>query len=283
PPSVYVIKIKGVEIDRYEIIPDQLLAMNPGTVNSPMTGIEVVEPAFGLPAIWINQAMRERAEMAGYTVVDPSTVIATHLTEVVRKNAHEILGRQELQSLLDTVKAQYPLIVDEVIPKVVSHSLLLKVLQNLLREGVSIRNMVTILESLADCGGMNEVDSLTEIVRQGLSRHICKTLTDESGVLNVISLDPRLEQLLTQSLQKVEGSVQLALDPKVATDLLAKVKERIEEVMHEGRSPILLCSAMLRLSLKRLTERMAPRLTILSYNEIPTTVQLQSTGLISLG
>jgi len=283
PPSVYVIKIKGVEIDRYEIIPDQLLAMNPGTVTAPMTGIEVIEPAFGLPAIWINQSMRERAEMASYTVVDPSTVIATHLTEVVRKNAHEILGRQELQSLLDTVKAQYPLIVDEVIPKVVSHSLLLKVLQNLLREGVSIRNMVTILESLADCGGINEVDSLTEIVRQGLSRHICKTLVDGSGILNVISLDPRLEQLLTQSLQKIEGSVQLALDPKVATDLLTKVKERIEEVMHEGRSPILLCSGMLRLSLKRLTERMAPRLTILSYNEIPTTVQLQSTGLISLG
>ncbi|HOY67071.1 MAG TPA: flagellar biosynthesis protein FlhA [Candidatus Ozemobacteraceae bacterium] len=283
PPSVYVVKIKGVEIDRYEIIPDQLLAMNPGTVTSPLSGIEVIEPAFGLPAIWIPQAMRERAEMAGYTVVDPSTVIATHLTEMVRKNAHEILGRQELQSLLDTVRNQYPLIVDEVVPKVISHPLLLKVLQNLLREGVSIRNMVTILEALADCGGVNEVDTLTEIVRQALSRHICKNLADETGVLNVVSLDPRLEQLLTQSLQKIEGSVQLALDPKIATDLLGKIKTKIEEVMQEGRTPILLCSGMLRLSLKRLTERMAPRLTVLSYNEIPTTVQLQSTGLVSLG
>jgi len=279
---VYVIKIKGVEVDRYEIIPDQLLAMNAGSVTSPLTGIEVVEPAFGLPAIWISQSVRERAEMAGYTVVDPSTVIATHLTEVIRKNAHDILGRQELQSLLESVKASYPLIVDEVIPKIVTHSLLLKVLQNLLREGVSIRNMVTILESLADCDGIREADSLTEIVRQGLSRHICKSLVDQAGMLNVISLDPRLEQLLTQSLQKVEGSVQLALDPKIATNLLGKIKERIEEVMQEGRSPILLCSAALRLSLKRLTERMAPRLTILSYNEIPTTIQLQSTGLISL-
>ncbi|HOT28053.1 MAG TPA: flagellar biosynthesis protein FlhA [Candidatus Ozemobacteraceae bacterium] len=282
PPSVYVIKIKGVEVDRYEIIPDQLLAMNAGTVTSPLTGIEVVEPAFGLPAIWISQSGRERAEMAGYTVVDPSTVIATHLTEVIRKNAHDILGRQELQSLLESVKASYPLIVDDVIPKVVTHSLLLKVLQNLLREGVSIRNMVTILESLADCEGIREADSLTEIVRQGLSRHICKSLVDQAGMLNVISLDPRLEQLLTQSLQKVEGSVQLALDPKIATNLLGKIKERIEEVMQEGRSPILLCSAALRLCLKRFTERMAPRLTILSYNEIPTTIQLQSTGLISL-
>ncbi len=282
PPSVYVIKIKGVEVDRYEIIPDQLLAMNAGTVTSPLTGIEVVEPAFGLPAIWISQSVRERAEMAGYTVVDPSTVIATHLTEVIRKNAHDILGRQELQSLLESVKASYPLIVDDVIPKIVNHSLLLKVLQNLLREGVSIRNMVTILESLADCEGIREADTLTEIVRQGLSRHICKSLVDQAGMLNVISLDPRLEQLLTQSLQKVEGTVQLALDPKIATNLLGKIKDRIEEVMQEGRSPILLCSAALRLSLKRLTERMAPRLTILSYNEIPTTIQLQSTGLISL-
>jgi flagellar biosynthesis protein FlhA len=281
-PSTYVIKIKGVEIDRYEIIPDQLLAMNPGGSTAPLSGIEVNEPAFGLPAIWIQQSQRERAEMAGYTVVDPSTVIATHLTEIIRKNAHEILGRQELQQILETVKASYPLIVDEVVPNVVSHSLLLKVLQNLLREGVSIRNMVTILESLADCKGITEVDTLTEVVRQGLSRHICKGLANEQGVLQVISLDPRLEQILGNSLQKIDGATQLALDPKIAADFLAKLKERIEEVMAEGKTPILLCASALRSSLKRLSERVAPRLVVLAYNEIPSSFQLESIGLVGL-
>lgn len=279
-PSTYVIKIKGVEIDRYEVIPDQYLAMNPGTVQTPVTGIDVQEPAFGLPAVWITQAFRERAEMAGYTVVDPSTVVATHLTEVLRRNAHEILGRQELQSLLDSVKQQYPLIVDEVIPGVINHSALLRVLQNLLREGVSIRNMVTILEALADCKNINDVDTLTETVRHGLSRHICKSLQDEKGALSVISLDPRLEQTLASSLQKVEGSTQLALEPQFASDFLERLRQKIEEAGQEGKMAILLCSSPLRLSLKRLTERMAPRLVVLAYNEIPTSVQLQSIGLV---
>ncbi len=281
-PSTYLVKIKGVEIDRYELIPDQFLAMNPGTVTTPIAGIEVREPAFGLPAVWINQSMRERAELAGYTVVDPSTVIATHLTEIVRRNSHEILGRQELQSLLDTVKKSYPLIVDEVVPGVVNQPTLLKVLQNLLREGVPIRNMVTIMESLADCSGVKDVDALTEIVRQGLARHICKTLVDENGVLNVISLDPKLEQILTGSLQKIDGAVQLAPDPQIGQAFMNKLKEKVEEVMNEGRTPILLCNSPLRLSIKRLSERIAPRLVVLAYNEIPTTLQVQSVGIVAL-
>ncbi|MGM0599075.1 MAG: flagellar biosynthesis protein FlhA [Candidatus Rifleibacteriota bacterium] len=281
-PSTYVFKIKGVEFAQYEIIPDQFMAMNPGTATSKLNGIEVEEPAFGLPAVWIQSSLRERAEMAGYTVVDPSTVIATHLTEVVRQNAHEILGRQELQQLLDTVKENYPLILEEVVPDVVSQSSLLKILQNLLKENVSIRNMVNILESLSDCKGITEIDSLTEISRQGLSRHICKSLLDENGVLKVISLDPQLEQSLANALQKIDGSVQLAIDPNSATKLLEKIRDKIEEVMQEGHSPILLCSSALRLSLKRLTERIAPRLTVLSYQEIPTTIKLESIGLISL-
>ena len=282
PPSTYVIKIKGVEIDRYEVIPDQYLAMNPGTVQTPVSGIDVQEPAFGLPAVWITQAFRERAEIAGYTVVDPSTVVATHLTEVLRKNAHEILGRQELQALLESVKHQYPLIVDEVVPNVVNHSTLLRVLQNLLREGVSIRNMVTILESLADCKGITEVDTLTETVRHGLSRHICKSLLDERGMLSVISLDPRLEQTLANSLQKVEGTTQLALEPQFASDFMDRLRQKIDEVGQEGKTPILLCSSPLRLSLKRLSERIAPRLVVLAYNELPTSIQVQSIGLISV-
>ena len=281
-PSTYVFKIKGVEFAQYEIIPDQFMAMNPGTATSKLNGIEVEEPAFGLPAVWIQSSLRERAEMAGYTVVDPSTVIATHLTEVVRQNAHEILGRQELQQLLDTVKENYPLILEEVVPDVVNQSSLLKILQNLLKENVSIRHMVNILESLSDCKGITEIDSLTEIARQGLSRHICKALLDENGILKVISLDPQLEQSLSNALQKIDGSVQLAIDPNSATKLLEKIRDKIEEVMQEGHSPILLCSSALRLSLKRLTERIAPRLTVLSYQEIPTTIKLESIGLISL-
>ena len=281
-PSSYVFKIKGVEFAQYEIIPDQFMAMNPGTATSKISGIEVEEPAFGLPAVWIQSSLRERAEMAGYTVVDPSTVIATHLTEIIRKNAHEILGRQELQQLLDNVKESYPLILDDVVPNVVSQSSLLKILQNLLKENVSIRHMVNILESLADCAGIKEIDTLTEIARQGLARHICKSLSDETGGLKVISLDPQLEQMLGNALQKIDGTVQLAIDPNSASKLLEKIRNKIEEVMQEGHSPILLCSSALRLSLKRLTERIAPRLTVLAYQEIPTTVRLESIGLISL-
>jgi flagellar biosynthesis protein FlhA len=281
-PSSYVFKIKGVEFAQYEIIPDQFMAMNPGTATSKISGIEVEEPAFHLPAVWIQSSLRERAEMAGYTVVDPSTVIATHLTEVVRQNAHEILGRQELQQLLDTVKENYPIILEEVVPNVVSQSMLLRILQNLLKENVSIRHMVNILETLADCKGINEVDTLTEIARQGLGRHICKSLTDETGILRVISLDPQLEQSLGNALQKIDGSVQLAIDPNSAAKLLERIRDKIEEVMQEGHSPILLCSSAMRLSLKRLTERIAPRLTVLSYQEIPPTVKLESIGLISL-
>lgn len=281
-PSSYVFKIKGVEFAQYEIIPDQFMAMNPGSATSKISGIEVEEPAFGLPAVWVQSSMRERAEMAGYTVVDPSTVIATHITEIIRKNSHEILGRQELQQLLDTVKENYPLILDEVVPSIVGQSTLLRILQNLLKENVSIRHMVNILEALSDCKGINEVDTLTEIARQGLSRHICKTLLDDSGALKVISLDPQLEQMLGNALQKIDGTVQLAIDPNSASKLLERIRNKIEEVMQEGHSPILLCSSALRLSLKRLTERIAPRLTVLAYQEIPTSVRLESVGLISL-
>ena len=282
-PSTYVFKIKGSEFAQYEILPDHFMAMNPGdAATSKIKGIDVEEPAFGLPATWVQSSMRDRAEMAGYTVVDPSTVIATHLTEVIRKNAHEVLGRQELQQLLNNVKENYPLILEEVVPNVVSHSTLLKILQNLLKEGVSIRHIVNVLESLADCKGINEVDTLTEIARQGLARHICKPLLDSSGTLKVISLNPQLEQMLSNALQKIDGSIQLSIDPTSAQKLLERIRAKIEEVMQEGFSPIILCSQALRLNIKRLTERIAPRLTVLSYQEIPTNIKLESVGLISL-
>lgn len=281
-PSTYSFKIKGAEFATYEIIPDQFMAMNPGTATSKISGIEVEEPAFGLPAVWIQDSLRERAEMAGYTVVDPSTVIATHLTELIRQNAHEILGRQELEELLNTVKENNQILFEEVVPKVVSPSVLLRILQNLLRENVSIRNIVTILESLADCDGINDIDTLTEIARQGLGRHICKALVDDVGVLRVISLDPELEQGLGNALQKIDGRTQLAIDPKSANKLLESIRDRVEEVMQEGYSPILLCSSALRISIKRLSERIASRLTVLSYQEIPSTVNLESIATVKI-
>ncbi len=281
-PSSYVFKIKGSEFAQYEILPDHFLAMVTENVTSKVNGIEVEEPAFGLPAIWIQSTLRDRAEMSGYTVVDPSTVIATHLTEVIRKNAHEILGRQELQQLLDNVQQNYPQILKEVVPDVVSHSTLLKILQNLLKEGVSIRFMVNILESLADCKGVNEVDSLTEITRQGLARHICKPLIDATGAMKVLSLHPQLEQLLNNSLQKIDGSLTPVIDPTTAQKILERFRAKIEDVMNQGFTPIVLCSSSLRLSIKRLTERIAPRLIVLSYQEIPATVKLEAVGSISL-
>ncbi len=281
-PNEYVFKIKGSEYASYEIMPENYLAMMTEPVANKINGIEVQEPAFGMPAIWIPASMRDKAEMSGYTVVDPCTVIATHLTEVIRKNADEILGRQEVQKLLDTIKKTDPMLHDEVIPNVISQPVLLKILQNLLREGVTIRFIGNILEALADCKGINDLDTLTEVARQGLSRHIVKPLLGSDGVLRVLSLEPQLEQSLANALQKVDGQVTLAIDPNSASKLLERIRVKIEEVINEGITPIILCNSALRLSIKRLTERMAPKLNVLAYNEIPNSIKLESIGLISL-
>ena len=281
-PNSYVFKIKGSEYATYEIMPENYLAMETEPVANKVNGIEVQEPAFGMPAIWIPASMRDKAEMSGYTVVDPCTVIATHLTEIIRKNADEILGRQEVQQLLDSLKKTNPLLHDEVIPNIISQSVLLKILQNLLREGVTIKYIGSILEALADCKGINDLDTLTEVARQGLARHIVKPLLGSDEVLRVLSLEPQLEQSLANALQKIDGQVQLAIDPNSASKLLESIREKIEEVINEGITPIILCNSALRLSIKRLTERMAPKLVVLAYNEIPNSIKLESIGLISL-
>lgn len=283
PPSCYVFKIKGSEYAQYEIMPDHYLAMETEPVAEKINGVEIQEPAFGMPAVWIPANMRDKAEMSGYTVVDPSSVIATHLTEIIRKNADEILGRQEVQQLLDTVKKSNPILHDEVIPNIISPSVLLKVLQNLLREGVTIKYMESILEALADCKGVQDLDTLTEYARQGLARHIVKPLLGPDGVLRVIVFQPQLEQSLANALQKIDGSVQLAIDPKTASSLLESIRTRIEEVVNEGITPVILCNSILRLVIKHTTERIAPRLNVLAYNEIPNTTQLEQIGIISLG
>ncbi len=282
PPSVYVFKIKGSEYASYEIMPDHYLAMMTDNVATRIKGIEVLEPAFGMQAVWIPANMREQAENANYTVVDPSSVIATHLTEVIRKNADEILGRQEVQKLLEAVKQTNPILHDEVIPGIINPATLLKILQNLLREGVTIKFMANILEALADCKGINDLDTLTDVARHGLSRHIVKPLIGVDGVLRVINFDPQLENSLAQALQKIDGQVQLAINPNDASTLLDRIRTKIEEVVNEGITPIIICNSVLRISIKRLTERLAPKLNVLSYGEIPNDVKIESVGIISL-
>jgi flagellar biosynthesis protein FlhA len=281
-PNSYVFKIKGSEYATYEIMPENYLAMETEPVANKINGIECNEPAFGMPAIWIPASMRDKAEMSGYTVVDPCTVIATHLTEIIRKNADEILGREEVQQLLDSLKKTNQLLHDEVIPNIITQPVLLKILQNLLREGVTIKYIGSILEALADCKGINDLDTLTEVARQGISRHIVKPLLGSDEVLRVLSLEPQLEQSLANALQKIDGQVQLSIDPNSASKLLERIREKIEEVINEGFTPIILCNSALRLSIKRLTERMAPKLVVLAYNEIPNSIKLESIGLISL-
>jgi flagellar biosynthesis protein FlhA len=281
-PNVYVIKIKGVEVARGEVRPDRYLAMNPGTATEEIKGEKTTEPAFGLPAIWIREADRERAEVAGYTVVDAPSIVATHLTEVIKKNAPEILGRQEVQTLLDNLKESYPAIVEEV-SGVLSIGEIQKVLHNLLREEVSIRDLLTILETLADYAPQTkDIDILTERVRAGLSRQICNQYVGEDGVLRVITLDPSVEELITSSLQQTPEGEQVVLDPGTLQKLLMVLKENANKVSQAGYQPVLLTSPQIRRHIKQISRRTIPNLVVLSYNEIIQDIQVTSLGTIKI-
>ncbi len=279
-PNQYVVKIKGVEVASGDLLLDHFMAMNPGTVEEEVDGIPTTEPAFGLPALWISDKMRDRAEMLGYTVVDPPSIIATHMTEVVRRHAHELLGRQEVQSLLDNVRNTNPVVVEEVIPKLLSIGDLQKVLANLLRESVSIRDLVTILETLADYAPVTrDPDMLTEYVRQALGRAISRAVMgDSSG--EVITLDPGLEQMIMDSVQKTEAGSYLAMDPAVSGRIVNNAAKQAERLAQTGRQPVVLASPVVRLYFKRLTEQAIPGLVVLSYNELDPGMDIQSVGSI---
>jgi len=282
-PNEYRIKIKGVEVARGELILDNYLAMNPGTAEEEINGIKTTEPAFGLPAIWITEEQRDRAEMLGYTVVDSPSVIATHLTEVIKKHAHELIGRQEVQSLLDNVKQSYPVIVEELIPKLMTVGEVQKVLANLLKEGVSIRDMVTILETLADYAPVtHDTDMLTEYVRQSLGRAISKQYFIEQKPSSVITLDPKLEQLIMDSLQKTETGTYISLDPNVTNTVLGSLSKQLQKLVQLGQQPIVLASPIVRLYFKRLTEQAIPDLVVLSYNELDPNLEIQSVGVVTV-
>lgn len=281
-PNKYIIKIKGVEVASGELMLDHFMAMNPGSAEEEIEGIPTQEPAFGLAATWIHESQRDRAEMLGYTVVDPPSIVATHMTEVIKRHIHELLSRQDVQTLVDNVKTTYPAVVDELIPKVLSLGEIQKVLSNLLREGVSIRDMVTILETLADYAPITrDTDMLTEYVRQALGRAISRSYINQDGA-DVITLDPKLEQLIMDSVQKTEAGSYIAMDPAISNKIVNKAAAMTEKIAQSGKMPIILASPVVRLYFKRLTEHSIPGLVVLSYNELDPALEVSSVGMVSI-
>jgi flagellar biosynthesis protein FlhA len=279
-PNTYLVKIYGLEVAQAEVMVSRLMAMNPGTATSPIDGIPTTEPAFGLPALWISENARSEAEMAGYTVIDPTSVIATHLTELIKAHSPELLGRQETSALLDNIKSHYPVVVEELVPGLLTVGEVQRVLQNLLRERIPIRNLVMILETLADAARVSkDVDFLTEKVRAALSRHISAEYA-ENGLLSVITCDPRLESLLSEAVRRGEDAFAL-LDPNTVSRIYTSLTRQIAVSQNAGLQPIVLCSPSVRLALKRLTERAAPQLVVLSYSEIAPGLKVESIGQIT--
>jgi len=278
----YRIKIRGVEVADGELKMDGFLAMDPGTASGTIDGIDTVEPAFGLPARWVREEEREKAEIMGYTVVDPPTVISTHLTEIIKKYAHELLGRQEVKKLLDNVKESHPVLVEELIPKQMTIGEVQKVLVNLIKEGVPIRDLITILETLADYAPANrDTDVLTEYVRQNLSRSICRKFIPDKKA-KVITLDQKLEEKIMNSIQQSEHGAYLSMDPGTTQKIISTLSKEIEKLTQSGELPIVIASPIVRLYFKRLTELFLSDLVVLSYNELQPSIEIQSVGMVSV-
>jgi flagellar biosynthesis protein FlhA len=282
-PNEYMIKIKGNTVARGELLLNHYLAMSPGIDDDSITGIETTEPAFGLPAIWIDEAMKERAELSGYTVVDPPSVVATHLTEVIKKHAHELVGRQETKTLVESVKESYPALVDDLIPSMLSIGDVQKVLAKLLREKISVRDLVTILESLADNGGYTkDPEILTEYVRQSLSRQITQQYTSSGDSLKVITVGPALEKRISEAVQQSDQGSYLALDPSSSQMIYHRLNEQVNKAIQAGQQPIILTSPTIRMYLRQLLERTMQDIPVLSYSELEPSVEIQSMGVVNL-
>ena len=281
-PNVYVIKLRGIEIAKGDLLLDRYLAMNPGNVLEEISGIDTVEPAFNLPALWIQDSQRERAELAGYTVVDPVSVLATHLTEIIKSHAAEILGRQEVQTLIDSVKQNYPAVVEELIPNILSVGDVQKILTNLLRERISIRDMVTILETLADYAAMTkDHEILTEYVRHALSRQITRQYV-QGSTLTCITVDPQLENTISGAVQRTEHGSYVALDPSITQQLIQGLSKEVAKLTNLGFQPIVLTNPGARPYFRKLVERVAPNLIVLSYAEIDSKVEVQALGMVKV-
>ncbi len=281
-PNQYVIKIKGIEVSEGEILFDHYMAMNPGYVEEEISGIPTFEPSFHLPALWITEGQRERAESLGYTVVDPPSIIATHLTEVIRSHISELLTRQDVQNLIDNVQEANSTLISELVPKLLGVGEIQKVLQNLLKEGISIRDLITIFETLADYAPTTrDTDVLTEYVRQSLKRAISNKYFPPKETTSVVTLDPKIEQEIMGSIKQTEQGAYITLDPEKTQNIIHSVEEEVEKLENLGKNPIIITSPIVRMYFKKLTQDYFKDLIVISYNEIESNVELQSVGMVT--
>ncbi len=282
-PNLYIIKIKGEEVARGEILVDHYLALDSGDVTTQIDGIDTVEPAFGLPAKWISEDKKIMADVAGYTLIDPISVMITHWSEIMKRYAHELLSRQDVNTMIENVKKTNPIVVDDLIPKVISVGYLQKVLGNLLKEGIPIRDMETILETLGDHANvLKDIDIATEYVRQSLKRTITHRFA-EANSLRVITLDTQIEDMIVSSVKKNEQGSYLAMPPDIIQSIVAATNNEIDKIKDVIPTVIILTSPVVRIYFKKLTEQFIPNITVLSYSEIDASAQIQAIGNISLG
>ncbi|MEW9108607.1 MAG: flagellar biosynthesis protein FlhA [Cytobacillus gottheilii] len=281
-PNEYRLKIKGNEMARGELLLDHYLAMSPGIEDDSIEGIDTVEPSFGLPAKWITEQMKEQAEIFGYTVVDPPSVVSTHITEMIKMNAHDLLGRQETKQLIDHLKESYPILVEEVSPNPLSVGEVQKVLAKLLKENISIRNLPIIFETLADYAkATSDTDILAEYVRQALARQITSQYYQPGESLKVVTLSGKVEKLIADAVQQTEHGSFLSLDPGVSQSILESIASQVEQLSLMEQTPIVLCSPAVRMYVRQLTERYFPQIPILSYNELEANAEVQSVGVVN--
>ena len=279
----YIIQIRGNKVASGQIEPDMFLAMNPGYTEDDIEGRATVEPAFGLNAKWISKQNREKAELNGYTVVEPSSVLATHLSETIKRFAHEVLSRQDIQSLVDNVKQDYPVLVEDLIPQVLSFGTLQKVLQHLLKERVSVRDLVTILEAVGEfAASTKDPYTLGEYARAALYRTITKMYIDEEGKLTVFTLAPQVERMLMENMKMTPQGVIVSLEPQVSEKVLNGVKDLVDQMTTNDQQPVVLVSSGVRFAFRAITEISFPRLGVVSYNEVAPEVEIFSVGMVNV-
>ncbi|MFC4387415.1 flagellar biosynthesis protein FlhA [Gracilibacillus marinus] len=282
-PNEYRLKIKGNEVAKGELLLDHYLAMSPGIEEDGLDGIDTIEPAFGLPAKWVTEEVKDDAELNGYTVVDPPSVVSTHITEMIKRHAHQLLGRQETQQLIDHLKENYPILVEEVTPDPLAVGDVQKVLAKLLRENVSIKNLPVIFETLADFAKMTtDTDLLTEYTRQSLSPQITSSVLQGRNQLKVITVSGEVEKLIAEHIQQTEHGSYLAMDPDTQQRVIQSVSENVEHMSLQEENPIVLCSPTIRMYMKQLLDRFFPHVIVLSYNEIEPTAEIQSIGVVKV-
>lgn len=282
-PNQYCIKIKGNRVATYTLMPTMVLCMDPMGLGLELEGIKAIEPSFGLEALWISKDKIEEAELRGYTIVDPSTILVTHLLEIVKDKSHELMGREEVKAIMDATKEKYSVIVDELIPDIMTLGEVQKVLQNLLREKVAIKDRVTILETLADNAiNTKDIELLTEYVRMALNKGICEAFIDDENTITVATLSNEVERLIANNLQKSVNGTYPAVDPDNTNRIFNSIKEITESIAFANNRPVILVSPKIRAPFRKLVEMVFPNVAILSLNEIPNDVQIRAQAVVNL-